>query len=58
MTIDGSDANEAAIKRYDEEHGTAIAIRQVKLQSMQGSLLTPLLQNRACEFPRTRLLND
>ena len=30
MTIDGSDANEAAIKRYNEEHGTAIAIRQVK----------------------------
>jgi transposase-like protein len=30
MTIDGSDANEAAIKRYNEEPGTAIAIRQVK----------------------------
>ena len=30
MTIDGSDANAAAIKRYNEEHGTAIAIRQVK----------------------------
>jgi putative transposase len=30
MTIDGRDANEAAIKRYNEEHGTAIAIRQVK----------------------------
>jgi hypothetical protein len=30
MTIDGSDANEAAIKRYNEEHGTAIIIRQVK----------------------------
>jgi putative transposase len=30
MTIDGSDANEAASKRYNEEHGTAIAIRQVK----------------------------
>src|SRR5215831_3473124 len=30
LTIDGSDANEAAIKRYNEEHGTAIAIRQVK----------------------------
>ena len=30
ITIDGSDANEAAIKRYNEEHGTAIAIRQVK----------------------------
>ena len=30
ITIDGSAANEAAIKRYNEEHGTAIAIRQVK----------------------------
>jgi putative transposase len=27
ITIDGSDANEAAIKRYNEEHGTAIIIR-------------------------------
>jgi len=30
ITIDGSDANEAAIQRYNEAHGTAIAIRQVK----------------------------
>jgi putative transposase len=30
ITLDGSDANEAAIKRSHEEHGTAIAIRQVK----------------------------
>jgi len=30
ITIDGSDANEAAVKRYNAEHGTAIAIRQVK----------------------------
>jgi putative transposase len=30
ITIDGSDANEAAIKRYNREYGTAIAIRQVK----------------------------
>jgi putative transposase len=30
ITIDGSDANEAAIKRYNEEHGTHIAIRQGK----------------------------
>jgi putative transposase len=30
ITIDGNDANEAAIKRYNEEHGTAIAIRQGK----------------------------
>jgi putative transposase len=30
ITIDGSDANAAAIKRYNQEHGTAITIRQVK----------------------------
>jgi putative transposase len=30
ITIDGSAANEAAIKSYNEEHGTAIIIRQVK----------------------------
>jgi len=30
MTIDGSDANEAAIKRYNEENGTTIRIRQVQ----------------------------
>src|SRR5215470_7804884 len=30
ITIDGSDANEAAIKRYNEEHGSTISIRQVK----------------------------
>ena len=30
ITIDGSAANEAAIKNYNEEHGTAIVIRQVK----------------------------
>jgi putative transposase len=30
ITIDGSDAHAAAIKSYNEEHGTAIVIRQVK----------------------------
>jgi putative transposase len=30
ITIDGSDANEAAIKRYNNEHGTPIVNRQVK----------------------------
>jgi transposase-like protein len=30
MTIDGSDANEAAMKSYNEAHGTNIIIRQVK----------------------------
>src|SRR2546426_1069003 len=30
ITIDGSAANEAALKSYNEEHGTAIAIRKIK----------------------------
>jgi putative transposase len=30
ITIDGSEANAAAIRSYNEEHGTAIIIRQVK----------------------------
>jgi putative transposase len=30
LTIDGSAANEAAIKSYNAEHGTAIAIRTIK----------------------------
>jgi putative transposase len=30
ITIDGSEANEAAIKCYNEAHGTAVIIRQVK----------------------------
>jgi transposase-like protein len=29
ITIDGSDANAATIKRYNQEHGTTITIRQV-----------------------------
>ena len=30
ITLDGSAANEAAIKSYNEEHGTAIAIRKIQ----------------------------
>jgi putative transposase len=30
ITIDGSEANEAVIKRYNEEYGTAIIIRRLK----------------------------
>ena len=33
ITIDGSAANEAAIKSYNEEHGTAIEIRKVKYRN-------------------------
>jgi hypothetical protein len=31
MTIDGSEASAAAIRRYNAEHGTAIIIRQIKM---------------------------
>jgi transposase-like protein len=34
ITIDGSAANEAAIKSYNVEHGTAIEIRKVKKRQM------------------------
>jgi transposase-like protein len=30
ITIDGSDANAAAIKSYNDDHGTSIEIRQIK----------------------------
>jgi putative transposase len=30
ITIDGSEAHEAAIKSYNQEYGTTIVIRQVK----------------------------
>jgi transposase-like protein len=33
ITIDGSAANEAAIKSYNEEHGTAIAIRKTQYRN-------------------------
>jgi hypothetical protein len=32
--------------------------RKARLQSMEGSLPPPLLQNRACHFRGTRLLSD
>src|SRR5499427_6231290 len=45
ITIGGSEANAAAIKRYNEEHGTAIAIRQVKyLNNRDCSKNTGLIQ--------------
>jgi len=40
ITIDGSDANEAAIKCYNEEHGTTIVIRQVKYLNAWCELTT------------------
>jgi putative transposase len=37
ITIDGSEANEAAIKSYNEEHGTNIITRQVKYLNKSSS---------------------
>ena len=43
LTIAGSAANEAASKSYNEEHGTAIAIRKVKyLNNIVEIVFTPL----------------
>ena len=33
-------------------------LRRLRLQSMEGSLPPPLLQNRACHFRGTRLLSE
>ena len=47
ITIDGSDANEAAIKRYNQEYGTAIAIRQVKyLNNIVEIVFTQMTKTR------------
>src|SRR5215467_10581166 len=47
ITIDGSDANEAAIKSYNEEHGTHISIRQVKyLNNVVEIVFTQLTKTR------------
>jgi transposase-like protein len=47
MTIDGSDANEAAIKSYNQEYGKAIAIRQVKyLNNIVEIVFTQLTKTR------------
>ena len=47
ITIDGSDANEAAIKRYNEIHGTHIIIRQVKyLNNIVEIVFTQLTKTR------------
>jgi transposase-like protein len=43
ITIDGSAANGAAIKSYNEEHGTAIELRQIKyLNNIVEIVFTPL----------------
>jgi transposase-like protein len=49
ITIDGSEANEAAIKCYNEEHGTTIIIRQVKY-------LNNLVEIVFTQLPKTHVL--
>jgi transposase-like protein len=47
ITIDGSAANEAAIKSYNEECGTAIEIRQIKyLNNMVEIVFTQMTKTR------------
>ena len=47
ITIDGSAAKEAAIKSYNAEHGTAIAIRKVKyLNNIVEIVFTQLTKTR------------
>jgi transposase-like protein len=47
ITIDGSEANEAAIKRYNEAHGTSIEIRQIKyLNNMVEIVFTQMTKTR------------
>jgi putative transposase len=36
ITIDGSEANEAAIKSYNQEHGTSIEIRQIQIKYLNN----------------------
>jgi putative transposase len=47
ITIDGSDVHAAAIKSYNEEHGTHIAIRQVKY-------LNNIVEQDHCAVNRSR----
>ena len=64
MTIDGSDANAAAIKRSNEAHGTAISIRQVKYftniveQDHRGvkRVTRPMLGCKACDAAHDTLV--
>src|SRR5262249_50412532 len=47
ITIDGSEANAAAVKGYNEEHGTAIITRQVKyLNNIVEIVLTHMTKTR------------
>src|SRR6266581_936266 len=47
ITIDGSAANEAAIKSYNEEHGTAIEIRKIKyLNNIVEIVFTQMTKTR------------
>jgi transposase-like protein len=47
ITIDGSAANEAAIKSYNKEHGTAIVIRKIKyLNNIVEIVFTQMTKTR------------
>ena len=47
ITIDGSEANAAALRSYNKEHGTAIVIRQVQyLHNLVEIVFTPWTKPR------------
>jgi putative transposase len=64
ITIDGSAANEAAIKRYNDEHGTSIEIRQIKYLNnmveqdhrMVKRVTRPMLGFKSFEAAQSRLV--
>src|SRR6266699_582094 len=64
ITIDGSAANKAAITSYNEEHGTAIEIRQIKYlnniveQDHRGvkRITRPMLGFKACDAAQATLV--
>jgi putative transposase len=63
ITIDGSEANAAAIRSYNQEHGTTIIIRQIKYlnnvveQDHRGikRITRPMLGFKSCEAAQDTL---
>jgi putative transposase len=64
MTIDGSEANDAAIKHYNQEHSTSIEIRQITClnhiieQDHRGvkRVTRPMLGFKSCEAAQLTLV--
>jgi putative transposase len=54
ITIDGSEANAGAIRGYNAEHGTAIAIRQIKYLNKRVEIVFTQLTKTHVLTPRMR----